>query len=81
MKPSTLLTPAPLFQSVSHFSNNNLSTLEAPGPAAEVLAMAGNPLVCHCSLAWLQDRLNNRGTAKLNIQEQTTTNGTNEINT
>ena len=66
---SNHLTPSPLFQSVPHSSNNNLSSLEAPGPRTQVLRMAGNPLVCHCSLQWLQDSINNRGAGKLDIQE------------
>lgn len=76
---SNLLTPSPLFQSGPHYSNNNLSSLEAPGPRTEVLRMAGNPLVCHCSLQWLQDSLNSRGAGKLEIQEQKTTSGINEF--
>ena len=76
---SNLLTPSPLFQSAPYSSNNALVSLEAPGPRTQVLRMASNPLVCHCSLQWLQDSLNNRGAGKLEIQEQKTTSGINEF--
>ena len=56
---SALEDPRPHLLSVSSSSNNNNNSNNSSSLVLRLM-LAGNPLQCHCSLAWLQQLLNPR---------------------